>query len=247
MPLVAPTHRKPYTVEEVLKHNTAASLWVIMNRKVYDVTAFHKKHPGGAGVLLQMGGKDATAAAAAAHKSILPANLMWEFCIGYIVRVKPDETKKKEEPVAKPEKEKAKKKKGAGDAVHGHKHNQAQRKSPPSFIEDVERMLSRPVMATSKSSQDLPSGQNSKSSIPANPEPAVDEGEKTDGEGKLERTFTTIMEEMESEVVPLNDDDPYPRERFSTPSAGIGLLCFLQGNVCWSRGEESLKVGQVVN
>ena len=39
-----------------------------------------------AGVLLQMGGKDATAAAAAAHKSILPANLMWEFCVGYIVR-----------------------------------------------------------------------------------------------------------------------------------------------------------------
>lgn len=30
--------------------------------------------------------EDATAAAAAAHKSILPANLMWEFCIGYIVR-----------------------------------------------------------------------------------------------------------------------------------------------------------------
>ena len=30
--------------------------------------------------------QDATAAAAAAHKSILPANLMWEFCIGYIVR-----------------------------------------------------------------------------------------------------------------------------------------------------------------
>eukprot|EP00435_Cladocopium_sp_Y103_P066400 s153_g28.t1 len=140
MPLVAPAHRKPYTVEEVLKHNTAASLWVIMNRKVYDVTAFHKKHPGGAGVLLQMGGKDATAAAAAAHKSILPANLMWEFCIGYIVRVMPDEAKKKEEPVAKPASEKAKKKKGtstAGDVVHGHKHNQAQRKSPPSFIEDV--------------------------------------------------------------------------------------------------------------
>ena len=86
MPLVPPASRKPYTVEEVAKHNTAASLWVIMNRKVYDVTALHKKHPGGPGVLLQMGGKDATAAAAAAHKSILPANLMWEFCIGYIVR-----------------------------------------------------------------------------------------------------------------------------------------------------------------
>ncbi|CAJ1454866.1 unnamed protein product [Effrenium voratum] len=95
MPLVMPALRKPYTVEEVMKHNTPSSLWVIMNRKVYDVTAFHKKHPGGPGVLLQMGGKDATAAAAAAHKSILPANLMWEFCVGYIVRVKPQEEEKK--------------------------------------------------------------------------------------------------------------------------------------------------------
>ena len=33
MPLVPPAARKPYTVEEVAKHNTAASLWVIMNRK----------------------------------------------------------------------------------------------------------------------------------------------------------------------------------------------------------------------
>lgn len=89
MPLVPPSKRGPYTIEEVAKHNTPSSLWVIMNRKVYDVTAFHKRHPGGAAVLLQMGGKDATAAAAAAHKSPLPANLMWEFCIGHVVRFKP--------------------------------------------------------------------------------------------------------------------------------------------------------------
>ncbi|CAK0798707.1 unnamed protein product [Prorocentrum cordatum] len=40
------------------------------------------------GVLKQMGGKDATAASAASHKSALAANLMWEFCIGSVVRFK---------------------------------------------------------------------------------------------------------------------------------------------------------------
>jgi len=254
MPLVVPAQRQPYTVEEVLKHNTASSLWVIMNRKVYDVTAFHKKHPGGPGVLLQMGGKDATAAAAAAHKSILPANLMWEFCIGYIVRVKPDETKK-EEAVAKTASgsvdpsAKAKRKKSAVSPAVGEdkKKDQVQRKSPPSFIEDVERMLSRPVMAASKSSQELSTPGISRSSIPGPQEAQnADEGEKTDGEAKLERTFTTIMEEMDSEIVTLNDDDNRPTERNSAPSAGIGLLCFMQGNACWSHSSEGLShVGKV--
>ncbi|CAK9065105.1 unnamed protein product [Durusdinium trenchii] len=220
MPLVAPTQRKAYTVEEVAKHNTAASLWVIMNRKVYDVTAFHKKHPGGAGVLLQMGGKDATAAAAAAHKSILPANLMWEFCIGHIVRVKPPDEVKKEEPVAKAA---AKKKKSAPGGEPGRR-DQA-RRSPPSFVEDVERMLSRPTISTSKSAQEVVG----RSSIVSNPE---NPGSEAGQEGKLERTFTTIMEEMDSEIMALDDD--IHKERPSAPSAGIGLLCFLQGNACWS-------------
>jgi len=86
-----PKKRGYYTAEEVAEHNTEKSLWVIMNRKVYDVTVFHKRHPGGAAVLRQMGGRDATAAATAAHKTILPGNLMWEFCIGSIVRNKKPE------------------------------------------------------------------------------------------------------------------------------------------------------------
>ena len=65
-------------------HNTEKSLWLIINRKVFDVTKFHKQHPGGAAVMLQMAGKDATAAATAAHKTSLPWNLMQEFIIGTI-------------------------------------------------------------------------------------------------------------------------------------------------------------------
>mmetsp|Transcript_173284 Transcript_173284/g.550124 ORF Transcript_173284/g.550124 Transcript_173284/m.550124 type:complete len:119 (+) Transcript_173284:111-467(+) len=88
MPLVPVSQRTGYTIQEVAEHKTPKSLWVIINRKVYDVTSFYKWHPGGPNVLMQMGGKDATAAAAAAHKNALPANLMWEYCIGSIVRFK---------------------------------------------------------------------------------------------------------------------------------------------------------------
>mmetsp|Transcript_9859 Transcript_9859/g.30426 ORF Transcript_9859/g.30426 Transcript_9859/m.30426 type:complete len:256 (-) Transcript_9859:58-825(-) len=80
-----------------------------MNRKVYDVTAFHKRHPGGATVMLQMGGKDATEAAAAAHKNALPGNLMWEFCIGNIVRTKRRPSKGEELNLRVPEPESNKK------------------------------------------------------------------------------------------------------------------------------------------
>lgn len=75
-------------MDEVAQHKTKESLWVVINRKVYDVTTFYKRHPGGPQVILQMAGKDATAASAAAHKNALPANLMWEFCIGSLVRFK---------------------------------------------------------------------------------------------------------------------------------------------------------------
>lgn len=100
MPLIIPAKRQPYTIEEVATHNNEKSLWVIMNRKVYDLTAFSKRHPGGSAVLLQMAGKDATAAAAASHKSSLPAHIMWEYCVGHIVREKvPEKPKAREPPV----------------------------------------------------------------------------------------------------------------------------------------------------
>ena len=38
---------KDYTFEEVHSHNTAESCWILMREKVYDVTKFINKHPGG--------------------------------------------------------------------------------------------------------------------------------------------------------------------------------------------------------
>jgi hypothetical protein len=48
------------TKEEVAKHSTKASCWVILNDKVLDVTTFLKDHPGGELAILTFGGKDAT-------------------------------------------------------------------------------------------------------------------------------------------------------------------------------------------
>lgn len=46
--------------EDVLKHNTRQSCWVIVSGRVYDVTKFLDEHPGGSSIILKYGGKDAT-------------------------------------------------------------------------------------------------------------------------------------------------------------------------------------------
>merc|ERR1719161_2456120 len=46
--------------EEVAKHTTKASCWVILHENVLDVTTFLKDHPGGELAILTFGGKDAT-------------------------------------------------------------------------------------------------------------------------------------------------------------------------------------------
>lgn len=48
------------TTLAVAQHNTAESCWVILYGNVYDVTKFIPEHPGGAKVILQLAGKDAT-------------------------------------------------------------------------------------------------------------------------------------------------------------------------------------------
>merc|ERR1719428_1692562 len=48
------------TKEEVAKHNSKASCWVILHDQVLDVTNFLKDHPGGELAILTFAGKDAT-------------------------------------------------------------------------------------------------------------------------------------------------------------------------------------------
>lgn len=47
---------------EVTEANSASKCWTVVNGKVYDLTSFINKHPGGAQRILQLCGKDGTSA-----------------------------------------------------------------------------------------------------------------------------------------------------------------------------------------
>ncbi|XP_033328116.1 cytochrome b5 isoform X2 [Megalopta genalis] len=54
------TSSQVYSKAEIAKHNNTNDVWVIINRKVYDLTTFLRKHPGGEEVILEVAGQDAT-------------------------------------------------------------------------------------------------------------------------------------------------------------------------------------------
>ena len=60
-----PARRSP---PQVAKNNSEDSLFVVIDSLVYDVTDFQDGHPGGAHVLLQVGGRDATRAFYSMHR-----------------------------------------------------------------------------------------------------------------------------------------------------------------------------------
>jgi cytochrome b involved in lipid metabolism len=53
--------------EEVSRHNSASSAYIILDNKVYDVTTFAPNHPGSAKVILLRAGSDASGAFFAFH------------------------------------------------------------------------------------------------------------------------------------------------------------------------------------
>eukprot|EP00611_Tribonema_gayanum_P013836 TRINITY_DN25059_c0_g1_i1.p1 TRINITY_DN25059_c0_g1~~TRINITY_DN25059_c0_g1_i1.p1 ORF type:complete len:507 (-),score=108.53 TRINITY_DN25059_c0_g1_i1:413-1861(-) len=74
-----------YTWQEVAKHNTAQSAWVIVGSKVYDLTSWVDNHPGGREVLLLMAGRDATAAFESYHPfTDKPRKILGKFEVGAV-------------------------------------------------------------------------------------------------------------------------------------------------------------------
>ncbi|ORY14823.1 FMN-dependent dehydrogenase-domain-containing protein [Clohesyomyces aquaticus] len=54
------TQKRKLTGEEIAKHNSRESCWVIIHGRAYDVTEFLPEHPGGPKIILKYAGKDAT-------------------------------------------------------------------------------------------------------------------------------------------------------------------------------------------
>ncbi|KAJ1876755.1 hypothetical protein LPJ57_004317 [Coemansia sp. RSA 486] len=53
---------KTFTADEIRKHATRDSIWIVVHDKVYDVTKFLDEHPGGEEVILENAGLDSTEA-----------------------------------------------------------------------------------------------------------------------------------------------------------------------------------------
>uniref|UniRef100_A0A3P9KHY7 acyl-CoA (8-3)-desaturase n=1 Tax=Oryzias latipes TaxID=8090 RepID=A0A3P9KHY7_ORYLA len=59
-----------FTWEEVQKHCSRKDQWLVINRKVYNITQWTKRHPGGSSVISLYAGEDATEAFTAFHPDL---------------------------------------------------------------------------------------------------------------------------------------------------------------------------------
>jgi len=76
------TELKKYSLEEVNKHISSESCWVIIHDKVYDMSKFLDEHPGGEEVLLEVAGKVATEPFEDVGHSTDAREMMQEYLIG---------------------------------------------------------------------------------------------------------------------------------------------------------------------
>jgi cytochrome b involved in lipid metabolism len=71
------------TATEIKKHTTAKDCWSIVNGKVYNLTSYVQKHPGGASVISNICGKDGTNSFSIEHgSSSKPNNVLSSFLLG---------------------------------------------------------------------------------------------------------------------------------------------------------------------
>ncbi|GJQ09958.1 hypothetical protein GpartN1_g1749.t1 [Galdieria partita] len=75
-----------YTIEQVARHHTRKDLWVIIHGKVYDLSSFLDRHPGGEEILLQYAGEDGTLEYEKAGHPEEAQQLLQDFCVGCVTR-----------------------------------------------------------------------------------------------------------------------------------------------------------------
>ena len=81
------TTQKGYTLAQVATHNSVSSCWSTVNGKVYDLTSWIGRHPGGQQAILSICGKDGSAAFNDQHSGQRrPANELAGFLIGSLIK-----------------------------------------------------------------------------------------------------------------------------------------------------------------
>ena len=84
---------KTYTLAQIKAHKSASNCWSAVNGKVYNLTTWVKKHPGGASVIKSMCGRDASAAYKSQHGTAArPAKSLIPYKIGNLAKVQPQPT-----------------------------------------------------------------------------------------------------------------------------------------------------------
>ena len=73
-----------YTMKEVNKHTTKEDCWLVIDNMIYDITSFLNIHPGGSGILMTVGGKDATEYFEELHKEEILTKIGETYMIGLV-------------------------------------------------------------------------------------------------------------------------------------------------------------------
>jgi len=84
-PAASTTTQKPqpktFPLSEIQKHNSLSSCWLLINKKVYDVTGYEKNHPGGVQNISENCGKNVTSIFTQIHSN-RAWDLLGKFYIG---------------------------------------------------------------------------------------------------------------------------------------------------------------------
>ncbi|RVD86451.1 uncharacterized protein DFL_004725 [Arthrobotrys flagrans] len=84
------TETKEYTYADVAAHDTKESIYVVIDEKVYDVSAFVDEHPGGEEVMLDVAGQDGTEAFEDVGHSDEAREILSKYLIGNLKRSESD-------------------------------------------------------------------------------------------------------------------------------------------------------------
>jgi len=76
---------KTYSLQEVAQHKDASSCWTVIEGKVYDLSAWIARHPGGERAILSLCGKDGTSTFSGQHGGQAgPLSALASFQIGTV-------------------------------------------------------------------------------------------------------------------------------------------------------------------